>query len=560
MFGFRSLISVSCGLALGFAVCASTGFGQVSSDDPDPLAKKVTAYSKEPGKGPQIPFDELRWEFWWYFNREPLIGLREALFDQQAGQAAVDEPFTKLKQEDRAQVLVKRLVFSLRDSNPAVRAQAVLALAKSQEPSARPGIANALEDKEFSVRLAASVATGVWHNTFFLGRLEEMLKNDGLEMQARFNAAIALGLIGGAQTAEAFRQMLSPGPFKALPPQVQAALAYAVGVARENENVPLVRALLDDRAVTDPHARAYLALALGKTGTDADLPRVYQLLSDMDAQVRRSAVIGLGVRLRGTNGAGASAEAVKQLIAISKNDDDVMTRNFAYITLGYIGGGDAVKHLRDALGRENATQQTFVALALGLTGDADSVSSLLMHFEREADQSAKGAFAIALGLMRDKKAAPALRKAFEAAGEPVLRGHIGLALGMVRDPDSVKPIVSAFAGANDLELIPNLAIALGLLGARPAVTDMIARAKKEPNEYVKQSLLYSSGLVGDASALAPLAALLDSEKEVAYVREYATAALGLLGEERPIRAIAMLTIDSNYTVRQSFLEEIFAEL
>lgn len=560
MVRLRRVFEFACVLALCIVGPRASAFGQIGGDDPDPTAKKSTPFAREPGRGPQIPFDEQRWEFWWYFNREPLIGLRETLWRQQDGQAAVDEPFRRLHQDDRAQILVKRLVFALRDSNPEVRSQAALALAKSQEPSSRLGISSALEDKEFPVRLAATLAAGVSNNTFFLGRLEETVKNDALEMQLRFHAAIAFGLIGGAQTSESFRQLLAPGSFKALPSQVQSGLAYAVGVARDPENVNLVRGLLDDKAVTDPHTRAYLALALGKAGTDADLPRVYQLLTDADAQVRRSAIIGLGVRLRGAKGAGASADAVKRLRQVVRDDADAMARNFAYLSMGWIGGADNAKYLRGEFERENTLRRTYLALALGLIEDPESLPMLITHFEREADQSAKGAFAIALGLHRDRRAAPALRKGFEAAGEPVLKGHIGLALGMVRDPDAVKPLVAAFAGANDVELIPNLAIALGLLGARPAVTDLIARARKEPNEFIKQSLLYSAGLVGDASALAPLSELLENERDVAYVRAYATSALGLLGEERTIRAVALLSIDSNYTVRQPFLDELFAEL
>ncbi len=558
----RSQIVLACGFVLGALFTGFMGkpaLAQTSGND-DVTKKVVPLYAKDPGKGPQLPFDESRWEFWWYFNREPLIRLRETLFSQQAGQAAVDQPFQKLKQEDRTNDLVRRLVFALKDANPAVRSAAVLALAKTQEPSVRPSLQFALEDKEFTVRIDAILALGVCNNTFFLGRLEEILRDDKQEMQARFHAAIALGLIGGSQTSESFRQLLAPTLFKALPPQVQAGLAYAVGVARDPENVQLVRGLLDDKAVADPHTRAYLALALGKAGTDADLPRVYELLNDGDAQVRRSAVIGLGVRLRKLGAAGAGAEAVKKLIQVARTNDDNMTRNFAYISLGWLAGPEALRFLREELGRVNKSQQSFVALAIGLVGDPESVGPMIKAFEAESDLSTKAAFAISLGLHHDAKAAPALRHAFESAGEPVLKGHIGLALGMVRDNDAVKPIQDAFKNGVDIELLPNLANALGLLGARPAVTDLINRALKETNEFVKQSLLYSCGLIGDRNALGPLGDLVAAEKDVSYVRAYAAAALGLLGEERPVRAIAMLTIDSNYTVRQTFLEQLFAEL
>jgi HEAT repeat protein len=549
-------------IAGGFVVTTlvGTAIAQTTTDEVDPIAKKVSVYAKQPGKGPQIVFNESRWEFWWYFNREPLIGLREALFDQNAGQAAADEPFQKLSGDERVQLLVPRLVFALRDPNPAVRGQAALALAKSLEPSARPGLQKALDDKEFLVRLDAIAALGVWSSTFFLGRLEEMLLDEKLEMQARFVAGIGLGLIGGPQVTESFRQLLAPGSYRTLPSHVQAALAYSAGVARDPDNVPLVRALLEDKGVTDPQARAYLALALGKAGTDADLARTLLLLGDADAQVRRSAAIGLGVRFRKQAGTGSSSEAIKKLLQTARNDGDFMVRNFAYISLGWIGGSEATKFLREELAAEDTSQQTFLALALGLIGDRETVPTLIDLFQREGDQSAKGAFAIALGLHKDPRAAPALRKGFEAAGEPVLRGHIGLALGMIRDTDSIPMLAAAFEGANDVELIPNLAIGLGLLSARPAVSALIARVKKEPNEYVKQSLLYSVGLVGDRSALGPLSALIEAEKDVAYVRAYATTALGLLGEERPVRAIGALTVDSNYTVRHPFLDDLFAQL
>lgn len=536
----------------------SNAFAQEEGDDTN--KRPSTPFAREPGRGPQIPFDELRWEFWWFFNKEPLIALRDTLTQQKSGQAGVDAPFQKLTQDDRVKILVQKLVFTLRDSNPQVRSAAVIALAKTQEPSARAYLKNLVEDKEFPVRLDAILSLGISRNTVFLKELETLVSDEKLELQARFHAAIAIGLIGGTQARESFRLLLAPTTFRTIPPQVQAGLAYAVGVARDPDNVNLVRSLLADKSIADPIVRAYLVLALGKSGTDADVADILSHTTDSDAQVRRSAVIGLGVTLRKKGGAGNSAEAVKKLTTLSHGDVDVMVRNLSYISLGWIGGPDAMKLLHDDFGRSNKSQQTYLALALGLSPQKENVALLTKAFETESDTSAKGAFAIALGLHRDAAASPVLREHFQKAGEPVLKGYIGLALGMLRDVDSTKHLRDAFMTGNDVEMLPNLATALGLIGSRPAVTEILARAKKEPNEFVKQSMLYSLGLIGDRAALEPLAQLIQDEKDVAYVRTYSSAALGLLGEERPIRTIATLSIDSNYTVRQTFLDLLFQSL
>jgi HEAT repeat protein len=549
-------------LVTALALVAAPAHAQIGQDD-DEFKKVEPPYATQPGQGPQVPFDELRWEFWWYFNREPLLGLREALFAQAAGQAEVDAPFVKLRQDDRVGTLVRNLVAAQRDSNPGVRAAAVLALGKTQEPSARPVLQFALEDKDFTVRLNAIVALGAWANTYFLGRLESILRDDAQEIQARFHAAIALGLIGGARTAESFRQMLAPSEFKSFPTQVQAGLAYAIGVARDKENVALARALLADKSITDSIVRSYLTMALGKAGTEADVPQLFALLADSDAQVRRSAAIGLGVLLRRQGGSGAGADAVKKLTQSMRGDADVLTRCFAAISLGWLGGPEAGKALREEFATAPRNQKCFVSFALALLGDKENVPLLVTALEKEADNSTRGALALSLGLLGDARGVPAVRKLFVGAAEPVLKGQAGLALGMMRDGESAAAIETAFTGGRDVEMLPDLAIALGLIGARPAVDVMLDRLKRETNEYVRQSLLYSIGLIGDRAALDPLCSLVSGgpgagpDKDVAYVRAYAAIAIGLLAEERPIRPFAALGVDSNYPIRQPFLEKLF---
>lgn len=533
-------------------VCLTTmaSFAGAQDDvDDESKRRRIT----EPGRGPQIPFDEGRWEFWWYFNRDRYVGLRPSLQKLAGQNPDVDEPFRPVTEEDRDATLLPRFVKALRDSDPAVRIATIHALAKTRDPDARLYLFNALHDKEHLVRIQAILALGVWGNTVSLPRLEGILKDGDRDLQERMYAAISIGLIGGPLAAESFKQVLAPKPFLAFPPMVRAGLAYGVGLTRDAENAPLIRALLGDRAVEDHVVRSYLLLSLGKCGGASDLPILLRALKDDETQLRRSGAIAIGVLQAGE----ADDAAVAALANVAQSDADVMVKNFAYVAMGQIGGAQAGLQLKADFARTTRAYKPFIALALGILGDPENVPLLLKELAGASDTSYRAALAIALGLHRDNRAAPALRDAFSAAGEPVLRSHIALALGLVGDVDSIERLQKGFVGANDVELIPALATGLGLLGARTTASLLAKMSTGEKNEFVKQSLMFGLGLVGDRAALEPLATVLGNASQVAYVRAAAATALGLLSDPHPVRAIARASQDSNYTIVSNFLTEMF---
>ncbi|MFG0318781.1 MAG: HEAT repeat domain-containing protein [Planctomycetota bacterium JB042] len=532
--------------------CLATIAGPApAQDDVDDEAKRRVT---EPGRGPQIPFDESRWEFWWFFNQERYVGLRPSIQKLAGQNPDVDEPFRPVTEEDRETSLLPRLVQALRDSDPSVRIAALHALAKTRDPDARPYLFNGLRDKEFLVRIQAILALGVWGNTVSLPRLEEILKDDGRELQERMVAAVSIGLIGGPLAAESFKAFLAPRSFLEYPVMVRAGLAYGVGLTRDPENAPLVRALLSDRSTRDYVVHAYLLLSLGKCGGPDDAKTLLRALGHDETQLRRSAAIALGV-LRAGEG---DDKAVAALANAARNDADLMVKNFAYLAIGQIGGEQAGRELVTDLAQTTRANKPFIALALGILADPEHVPLLLKELAAVSDTSYRAALAVSLGLHRDNRAAPALREAFAAAGEPVLRGYVALALGLVGDVDSIERMERSLAEANDVELVPSLASGLALLGARTTAGRITALLKKERNEFVKQSLLYALGRIGDRSAIEPLGRFL-AEKggDVAYVREYAAVGLGLLSDPHPVRAVSRLSQDSNYTIQSNFLNPLF---
>lgn len=538
-------------LALSF-VFASLALpcARAQDDDDDPPPKPIVV---EPGRGPQIPFDETRWEFWWFYNRDPHVRLRGAIQDKAQANAGADVPFQLATDKERQDSIIPKLIGMLEDSNPEVRAAAVQALARTRDLGVRPALFRELRDSQFLVRLSAVVALGVWGNTQALSRLEEIVKDDTRELQERHYAAVSLGLIGGAATSESLRQLLAPAEFAKFPRFVQAALAYGVGITRENDNADPIRQLLAKNDVTDPEVLSNLVLALGKIGDPTDLPALLKWLDAKDAQVRRSAAIALGVLARKSG----NSSAIERMSKSMRDDPDLVVRNFAAISLGYVGGAEAVKALRNEVQNGAKTLRPFAALALGLTGDPESFDLLLRLFNTEPDPSTRGAFAIALGLLRDGRAAPDLRKALAKEGEPVVKGHVALAIGMIGDVEAIPELRKVFDGANDVELIPNAATALGLLGDRESVDLLVKRAQKEKNEHVLQSLWFSIGLLGDKNAVNALVMAVDHTSTPAYVRGYAVVALGSIGDPEPVRAIARISSDSNYTIVANFLDELF---
>lgn len=512
----------------------------------------------QPGKGPQIPFDEARWEFWFYFNREPLVRLRPALLQGAADDAGADVPFRAVTGEDREESLIPRLVAALRDQNPEVRAVAVQALAKTRDPAARPALFGALRDTQYLVRLSAVLGLGVWGNTVSLPRLEEMVRDDTRELQERMYAAVAMGLIGGPLASESFRQFLAAPAFKALPVIVQVGIAYGVGLVADPENAAQLRELLADRDVKDVGVRSSLILSLGKSGAAEDAVSLRELLRAEEVQSRRSAAIALGV----LHAASGDQDTTSALVRAAHRDSDVMVRNFAYLSLGRVGGEAALRQLRTDLQEMTKVFRPFIALALGLAGDPESVPVLLRHFNEETDTSYRAALAVSLGLHRDLRGAPDLRKAFRSEGDPVFKGYLGLALGMLGDVESIPHLEKALETAKDVELIPNLATALGLLGSRSSAEKLVPLVERERNEFVKQSLLYSLGLIGDRDAVPALIGEVGGEDEVAYIRGYAVTGLGLLADPHEVRAIARASRDSNYTLEtnSNFLRDLFMTL
>jgi len=139
-----------------------------------------------PGQGPRQGFREEDWEFWWYLNREVCLATRRAQLRPVAAGSLNRDELLHVIEALRAQHEV---------ADPRVRAAAIMALAKTRDPSVRNDLDAALADPALPVRRTAALALGVMGDPQSAVGLERVVLDRRRDADVRFHAAIAMGLL-----------------------------------------------------------------------------------------------------------------------------------------------------------------------------------------------------------------------------------------------------------------------------------------------------------------------------------------------------------------------------
>ena len=507
-----------------------------------------------PGSVPAILFSEERWEFWWEFNHDAYVNLRPSLLNAPSGGAA--PAFAPFDADARGRILVPALVELLRDKDEVVRSAATLALARLQDPSVLPYLANAaVGDPSLPVRNNALIALGISRIPKAVERLKLTMFDETAPDESRVFAAVSLGMNGSPEGSATLRSALVVGNESALPYTVRLAATWALGLAGDPGNAPFLRNLVNAKGL-DETAHALAIEAIGRVGDRAANATLVGALESAHSVVRRSAAIVLGVV-----GRPEDADVVRALEHALDADPDQTVRSFAALSLGRIAGIGApaiVERLRARFKTETARQRSFLALALGISGYQAAGTELMAAFRDEGSESLRGAYATALALLDQKEAVPELRAAFRKEKSPDLRGYLAYALGRLGDVEVANDLRLILAQQNSPQLLYWSAVALGLLGDRPAQQFLEEECRKGGVDQVTRgSWLYALGSIGDQTAAPFLIETAKSQKETAFMRALATAALGMLADEDRAPLTAAFSRDHNYTMSLAFVPELY---
>jgi len=432
---------------------------------------------------------------------------------------------------DRHAALVG-LIPALSDESLYVRSASALALGKVGGDRTIGPLVSLLSDPVVRVRETAALGLGfaggeaarlALEDVFTRSRRSEASARDADHALAF--AALGLGLAGDTAAVPALSKVLAEEES----PEVRCAAARALGLLGSPEAYPaLFEAIRSDRS---PLVRAYAATAVGRLGSPEGLSALLVATRAPAKTVRRAAVLAIGEVARSTD-----EEALDRLVEIARRDSDAVSRGYAALSLGEIGGERAWKTLVHLLSHGQARMRPWAALGLGIHAvdemPAETGRVLEEAFEAyHKDARTGAAIAFALGLARTQSAAAEVRKFFDGIpdalarlctidarillGEKNLLPDAPFELGVAPELERAK-LVGLFARIHD-DMV---------LGGH-----LSSLAQKERNEEVAVAAAFGVGYTGDRSQTKAMESILADGRMPPSMRAAAAFSLGSLAEE-----------------------------
>lgn len=562
------------------------------------------------GSGPSIT-DGVSWQVWWEYNKDEFL---------QAGTIAQDAPITGSDDfylgvrrrevpidllQPNATDLKERIVPALvqlmgRERNRDVQSACAMALGKIGLDA--PGIdvtqvlAGLVARDDQEVRETAVLAIGVAGRPQGLPVLCSLLKDDAdgrrLAMRnevgdrTRAYAAYGLGLLARRSDDLAVKTTAHDALFAVLKDpaithrDLRTAAVCGLGLlvpdpersAHKRLAWQTVDELLAwyqlDLGRGDELLQAQAPIAIGRLlgrGTTPLHERCKELfVVEFVARERRSnpilqsAAIALGMLCQPGEVHAADAVFSQGLQKHYERGTDRLSRCFAVMSLGRIGGAGNRQWLQQAYVRAHKTvERPWLALALGLIGqaaaragspDEDLARMLVDELPAAPKQDQQPAYAIAIGLCGDRTAVPFLAKYLrENEVHEQLGGYACVALALLGDPVTA-PLLGEIMMRSQRRpfLLQQAAVALGRLGDKQATLKLLEMLRANESVAVLAAIATAIGQIGDKRAIDPLIAVTKSDEVTKLARAFAAAALGGVGDRSVLPWNAPLSRDSNY--------------
>jgi HEAT repeat protein len=544
--------------------------------------------------------DVTAWQYWWTFNREPYLRLKQRLGE--SVQSGSDEFFLgrgeliqardslRATRERIAKEVVPVLVRMLdAERSNHIQSACMIALARIGDERGEDGLPRTaigarlvqrLDDANQEVAETAALALGILGDAEHAALLQavlvderEVLRAAGVEatsalpMRTRAFAAYGLGQLASRLSYEQREPLVAhlQGALEreraAAQPDVAMAIVAALGLAPlpaspavegnspRSDQIRHLLAVYGDSA-RPALVRAHVPVALTRLLGDgaADEATLRALLAALCADLgehggesgvlEQSAVLALG-QLADCGNSPEAVEARALLMRKASGDADEQVRTFAMIALGQAGARPGPDRDWSGLtGRESARTFLMERLESGKVSTRSWSALALAVLERGLDdQGGPGSDA----------ARAALVAGLERARNPEEIGALAIACGLVRDRRASEPLRAALDTLGDAEARGHLCVALGLLGdtgAKPAIQRTIRRSSYQPG--LLKSAAIGLGLMGDRDVALDLVELLEGAHSLSSQASISSA-LGFIGDDRSIRPLMELLGDAQKT-------------
>lgn len=549
------------------------------------------------------------WDFWWAYNKEPWLKLKENLFSGPGVSENVDSFFgkkVKAGAKDTArpsaaflrEELIPQLVKTVDDKHPDVADSACVALGKVAEGAEVQKFIDTFSHKNQSVRKAAVIGLGLVESKKAIEPLTNLLRANqagvklrggrepefGMRAHAAIGIAFAIRAEGDLDGNVGRDALLEYAKDERSNKAIRVNATVALGLLKGDEQYlePVIAELkgLAKSKRRDDFVRAHAIVALGRVfkfnakPVDAETMEFIVKLTKRDAvnHVRASGTIALG-SLYASHG-DKTPEPVLDLLKKQVNGKAKgagnRERNFAAIALGQIGGDVASKTLSKIARKEKNQKGAFAALALAILASSDSkdqkaaeykaeaLKAIRYGFEKQKNPAVKSGYAIALGMARDTESGDEILKSMKKVSDFEYKGYAAVAMGMIKYNTSVEYLRRVLDNANNQPVLKQqVAIGLGLMGNREVSGLLVKNLAEGKNAYVQSSITKALGYIGDRDAVKPLVEIMVNKKDHQdLTRAFACVALGTIGDDHDIPLLSELFVDHNYLASTSTLVEL----
>jgi HEAT repeat protein len=508
------------------------------------------------------------WDSWWETNKFDFIELQRVEDAITATQG--NERETPAEREIRLaavrSTVREKILPVLREltasDDPAVRSAAIVSLAKLHDESCTDLATRMLADGSLQVRRSAMLALGVLTSgraSWVLMNIandnstgQDLLKSSPISVDDRGTALLTATLRGDMAIAQLLNPMLNDRGNAH--PELLALAADAAGLMGSTDAIrPLIDMAFDSEL--PEYVRSAATSALGRIGDPSVTPALMKLL-DTGVEPRRAAAAALGLVAHP-----GAAKVIERLTGMLEHESDAVSRHFAAVSLGRIGGTDARNALRSALvsPRLGDDMRPWVALGLGLTerdAPGDSVVPLLVkQMKQEANSSTTAAYAVALGLCRSEQAMPTLLELSRNKRTDVA-GYAALALGLSGQHGAASRLREMISTEGNPLVVRQAAMGLGILGDRSSIPDLLDLIRTTNNPFVASFAAIGIGFTGDSNAAGPLLDLIEREGPRGVTTTYAVNAVGQLFDRDRRPALSRLASGDNYIARTTAVDSL----